>query len=98
MTTFRAGQHLSGSPGNRNDDGYHSTDGPEDGLTPPREDSSDSDSDNYVIDFSVNKKKTATEKHKSSALKNAANNEVRVNGCAKRLQLLETVTYSRHRL
>ncbi|KAL1416225.1 hypothetical protein MTO96_006483 [Rhipicephalus appendiculatus] len=40
----------------RSDEGYHSNGGPEDGLTPP-EDSSDSDSDNYVLDFSVKAKR-----------------------------------------
>ncbi|KAM7307686.1 hypothetical protein ISCGN_011323 [Ixodes scapularis] len=40
----------------RSDEGYHSNGGPEDGLTPP-EDSSDSDSENYVLDFSVNAKR-----------------------------------------
>ncbi|XP_064488240.1 PR domain zinc finger protein 1-like isoform X2 [Ornithodoros turicata] len=42
----------------RSDEGYHSNGGPEDGLTPP-EDSSDSDSDNYVLDFSVKAKRKA---------------------------------------
>lgn len=42
------------------DDGYHSTGGPDEGLTPP-EDSSDSDSDNNaVLDFSVKKDKRST--------------------------------------
>ncbi|XP_077538527.1 PR domain zinc finger protein 1 isoform X2 [Haemaphysalis longicornis] len=40
----------------RSDEGYHSNGGPEDGLTPP-EDSSDSDSENYVLDFSVKAKR-----------------------------------------
>lgn len=42
------------------DDGYHSTGGPDESLTPP-EDSSDSDSDNNaVLDFSVKKDKRTT--------------------------------------
>lgn len=46
----------------RSDEGYHSNGGQDDVFTPP-EDSSDSDSDNnYVLDFSVKSKKGDKEK------------------------------------
>jgi len=51
----------------RSDEGYHSNGCHDDAFTPP-EDSSDSDSDNYVIDFSV-KKKGKEEKPKQTEVK-----------------------------
>lgn len=55
----------------RSDEGYHSNGYHDEILTPPEE-SSESDSENYVLDFSKNAKATGTEilKHDSTTVKN----------------------------